>query len=57
MPGPVKFLINLLPLTHASVSLRAIALGGEAEMFSIVVLCFYFLLFYVMGVRASFREV
>lgn len=56
LPGPVKFLINLLPLTHASVSLRAIALGGEVEMFSIVVLGCYFLVFFSMGVMASFRE-
>ncbi len=56
LPGPVKFIINLLPLTHASVGLRAIALGGTAEMFSAAVLLFYFLLFYALGVRASFRE-
>jgi len=56
LPGPVAFLVNLLPLTHASVSLRAIALGGSVEIYSILVLCFYSLLFYALGARASFRE-
>jgi len=56
MPGAVKLLINILPLTHASLSLRAIALGGEIKAISIFVLALYFIFFYFMGVIASFRE-
>ncbi|SKC85588.1 ABC transporter permease [Maledivibacter halophilus] len=57
MPHGVKFLINLLPLTHASQSLRGIALSGELNLISIFVLALYLIAFYFLGVMASFREI
>lgn len=57
MPEAVKLLINLLPLTHATQSLRSIALKGELSVLSIFVLALYFIAFYFLGVAASFREI
>ncbi len=56
MPPLVQSLINILPLTHASESLRSIALGGSLRPLSFVVLASYLIFFYTMGFIASYRE-
>ncbi len=55
-PILVKNLIYLLPLTHASQGLRAVALEGNVQITSFIVLILYTVIFYFCGVAASFRE-
>ncbi|PAB59041.1 ABC transporter permease [Anaeromicrobium sediminis] len=57
MPNIVKAIIEILPLTHASRSLRAIALNGQISITSIGVLFMYLIVFYFLSVYASFQEV
>lgn len=56
VPQAIKILINLLPLTHSTHALRAIALNGEMQIYSVVILVAYFIVFYFLGVMAGFRE-
>lgn len=57
MPHLVKEFIKMLPLTHAISSLRNIALRGDTNYLSILILFTYFLAFYALGVYASYREI
>lgn len=57
LPHWAKLLINILPLTHASVSLRSIALEGTYSQISIIVLLIYSIIFYFLGVHMSYREI
>ena len=45
VPGWIRVLISILPLTHASGSLRAIAYGGSAGWLSLVILAAYAVVF------------
>ncbi|MCT4618270.1 MAG: ABC transporter permease [Marinisporobacter sp.] len=54
MPSIVKGIIEILPLTHASRSLRAIALNGQVGMTAIGALIMYLIVFYFLSVYASF---
>ncbi|WP_352420218.1 ABC transporter permease [Proteiniborus sp.] len=56
LPLAIKKIINILPLSHASVSLRSIVLRGEFDYKSIFVLFTYSVIFYFFGVYMSFRE-
>ncbi len=56
LPGVVKSIIGILPLSHASASLRSIVLKGKFSSSSIIVLLIYAVLLYVMGVYMSYRE-
>ncbi len=56
LPAAVRTLINILPLSHASASLRGIVLKGEFSYISILVLASYSLLIYGIGVYMSCRE-
>ncbi|MCT4606032.1 MAG: ABC transporter permease [Marinisporobacter sp.] len=57
MPYIVKKIIEVLPLTHAIMGLRNIALKGITNYFSIFILLIYFVALYALGVYASYREV
>lgn len=56
LPSCMKTLIDLLPLTHASVSLRSIVLKGQFSYKSIFILIVYCVVFYFYGVAMSYRE-
>lgn len=50
LPTVLRWIIEILPLTHASYALRAIALGGEASLYSLVIMLIYILSFCGIGV-------
>jgi Nod factor-specific ABC transporter NodJ protein len=50
VPQAIRVLINLLPLTHASSQLRAIAYGQPVSLFSILVLLGYTLVFLALSI-------
>lgn len=56
LPVAVKAIIGVLPLSHASTSLRSIVLKGNFSHYSIVVLLAYAVLLYLIGVKMSYRE-
>ena len=49
VPDAIKALIRLLPLTHASGSLRAMAYGSVPDLFSLVVLAGYAIVFMIIA--------
>ncbi|MBI5140927.1 MAG: ABC transporter permease [Nitrospirae bacterium] len=49
LPEPFTSIIMAYPLTHASLSLRAIAAGGGAPVTSLLILTFYAALFFTLG--------
>lgn len=55
-PGLVRLLINILPLTHASGSLRSMAYGGGASPLSLAVLALYALGFMAVANIAVVRR-
>ncbi|MCT4595666.1 MAG: ABC transporter permease [Anaeromicrobium sp.] len=57
MPLMVKKIIYVLPLTHTINSLRGIALRNNFDYTSIFVLICYIVVFYILGVYASYREI
>lgn len=56
-PAAIRNFIYLLPLTHASGSLRALGLGGSFSWISIIVLTVYALVFFALSLRANYREI
>lgn len=56
LPSAVKSIIGILPLSHASASLRSIALEGRFSYSSILVLAVYAVLLYIIGIYMSYRE-
>lgn len=56
LPGVVKGIVGILPLSHASGSLRNIVLKGTFSHSSILVLLVYAVLLYFIGVYVSYRE-
>jgi ABC-type polysaccharide/polyol phosphate export permease len=50
LPAAAAGLIELLPLTHASYSLRAIVSNGDFPLISLVVLAFYAAAFFITSV-------
>lgn len=56
MPYIVRSFIEFLPLTHSTRTLRAIALNGKVEGFSILVIIVYVIIFYILSVRACYEE-
>ncbi|NYB75034.1 ABC transporter permease [Sedimentibacter hydroxybenzoicus DSM 7310] len=56
LPGAVKSIVGILPLSHASTSLRSIVLEGRFSYSSILVLTAYALLLYIISVYMSYRE-
>ncbi len=57
LPGLVKMIIEVLPLTHSTRLLRAIGFDRRVEPFSILVLIVYIGLLYVLCVKACYEEV
>jgi ABC-2 type transport system permease protein len=55
MPGFVKSIIYLLPLTHASQGLRGISAGGGADWINMAVPAIYFLVFFMLGLIQCYR--
>lgn len=56
LPAGIKSFISILPLSHASSSLRSFVLKGEYSWFSVLVLLSYCIFLYGFGVAMSFRE-
>lgn len=56
LPLAVKTIIGLLPLSHASTSLRSLVLEGSFSYSSIIVLAVYAVLLYIIGIYMSYRE-
>ena len=56
LPGVVKSIIGILPLSHASTSLRSIVLNGSFSISSILVLLSYAVSLYILGIYMSYRE-
>lgn len=56
LPTAVKSFINILPLSHASTSLRSIVLTDRFSYISVLVLAIYSVAFYLVGVYMSYRE-
>ncbi|WP_313342161.1 ABC transporter permease [Sedimentibacter sp.] len=56
LPGAVKSIVGILPLSHAATSLRSIVLEGSFSYSSILILTAYALLLYIIGVYMSYRE-
>ena len=56
LPFWAKTFINILPLTHASVSLRNIVINGQFNHTSIIILLIYSIAFYFFGAAMSYRE-
>lgn len=56
LPAAVKSIIGILPLSHASASLRSIALEGSFSYSSIIVLAVYAVLLYIIGIYMSYKE-
>ena len=56
LPGAVKSAVSILPLSHASTSLRSIVLEGNFSSVSILVMTIYALLLYIIGIYMSYRE-
>lgn len=56
LPFWAKTFINILPLTHASVSLRNIVINGKFNHTSIIILLIYSIAFYFFGAAMSYRE-
>lgn len=52
MPDMLRLIIDVLPLTHTSITLRAISLGQPFEYLSVVILLAYLVLVTVLGCRA-----
>ncbi len=50
LPALLRWIIEILPLTHASYALRAIALGGEAPVLSLIIMLAYILTFCGVGI-------
>ncbi|WP_346354892.1 ABC transporter permease [Azotosporobacter soli] len=51
LPLAFRYIIEMLPLTHASYALRSAALGGEVGYISLVVMFAYLLIFTFWGVQ------
>lgn len=56
LPGMVKSIIGILPLSHAATSLRSIVLKGSFSFSSILVLLVYAVILYGLGVYMSYKE-
>ncbi len=56
LPGYMSFVIKLLPLTHASLCLRAAMLGREFPLVSFVVLLLFGTIFFLLAVREIKRS-
>ncbi len=55
LPEALRWLIEMLPLTHTSFLLRSLGSGGEASMSSMLVLTAYAVLCFLLGHRAFLR--
>lgn len=55
MPAIVKHVIYILPLTHSSQGLRAISAGGNVSLVNVLVLVFYFIALFALGLRQCYR--
>ncbi len=56
LPLWMKNFIDILPLTHSTNALRDIAIKGNFNHNSIIVLIIYSIIFYIYGVAISYRE-
>jgi ABC-2 type transport system permease protein len=56
LPPVAKGIIQVLPLSHTSVALRSIALKGQFDHRTILVLSVYSVVFYFYGVAMSHKE-
>lgn len=51
LPGLLRGLIEILPLTHASYALRTIAFGGDIPWISTTVMLLYAVILFAVGIR------
>lgn len=51
LPGPFYFLSQMIPLAHASMTIRAVFMNRPIEIYHYFVLLFYGLFFFIMAVR------
>lgn len=54
-PAVVAYFVKILPLTHASTSLRAIAMNTEFPLVSMLVLAAYAAVLFALGVWVTYR--
>lgn len=57
LPWFVRDVIEWLPLTHSTRLIRAIAMNGRVEEFSVLVLLIYVAIFTALSIRACYEEV
>lgn len=50
LPGVLNWIIQVLPLTHASLALRALATGGAVPLYSLLAMLGYIAVFMAIGV-------
>ncbi|MBA1334338.1 MAG: Efflux ABC transporter, permease protein [Firmicutes bacterium] len=55
IPGAIRYIIYILPLTHTSQGLRGISTGGGVNWIHIVVPAIYFLGLFLLGLRQCCR--
>lgn len=56
LPNIIGFLVELLPLTHASYALRMIGMGGDVPWSSIAVLCVYTVAFMAIALHSLQKQ-
>lgn len=49
LPGLLQFLVEILPLTHTSYALRALAMGGAVSWNTLGIICLYTMVFFGLG--------
>ena len=54
-PGAIAWFVKMLPLTHASISLRALAMNAEFPLVSLLVMTAYALILFILGVWVTYR--
>jgi len=56
MPSVLKFIIELLPLTHSTQLLRSVVFGKDLSLKSIIIVVFYILVFFILSIKVCYRE-
>ena len=54
-PGIIAWFVKMLPLTHSSISLRALAMNTEFPLVSLLVMTAYALILFILGVWVTYR--
>lgn len=56
MPYLLRMVIEILPFTHSVRAIRSVALNNRVEYFSILLMIFFTAAFYMMSVKACYKE-